>query len=101
MHLRPDPGSMFVIGGGLRRDLVAPYQEELFLQGYGSTTVDAIAYYRYARALSDIGDLDAHVFFRPDLGQASTRTAVERFVLLFQPGSNVSRALPAATTRHA
>jgi spectinomycin phosphotransferase len=86
---------MFVIGGGLRRDLVAPHQEELFFQGYGTTTVDAlaIAYYRYARAVSDIGYVGEQVFFRPDLGPDSKRTAVERFLLLFQPGSNVSQAL--------
>ncbi|HYY78375.1 MAG TPA: phosphotransferase [Actinomycetes bacterium] len=86
---------MFVIGGGLRRKLVAPHQETLFFQGYGTTTVDAlaIAYYRYARAVSDIGYVGEQVFFRPDLGPASKRTAVERFLLLFQPGSNVSQAL--------
>jgi spectinomycin phosphotransferase len=86
---------MFVIGGGLRRDMVAPHEEELFFQGYGTTTVDAlaIAYYRYARAVSDIGYVGEQVFFRPDLGPDSKRTAVERFLLLFQPGSNVSQAL--------
>src|SRR5919198_5433057 len=86
---------MFVIGGGLRRELVAPHQETLFFQGYGTTTVDAraIAYYRYARAVSDIGYVGEQVFFRPDLGPASKRTAVERFLLLFQPGSNVSQDL--------
>jgi spectinomycin phosphotransferase len=86
---------MFVIGGGLRRELVAPHQEELFFQGYGTTTVDAlaIAYYRYARAVSDIGYVGEQVFFRPDLGPASKRTAVERFLLFFQPGSNVPQAL--------
>jgi spectinomycin phosphotransferase len=86
---------MFVIGGGLRHDLVAPHQEELFFQGYRTTTVDvlAISYYRYARAVSDIGDVGEQVFFRPDLGPDSRRTAVERFLLLFQPGSNVAQAL--------
>jgi spectinomycin phosphotransferase len=86
---------MFVIGGGLRYDLVAPHQEELFFQGYGATTVDALAitYYRYALAVSDIGDVGEQVFFRPDLGPDSRRTAVERFLLLFQPGNNVAQAL--------
>jgi spectinomycin phosphotransferase len=86
---------MFVIGGGLRRGLVGPHEEELFFQGYGPTTVDALAlaYYRYARAVSDIGDVGEQVFFRPDLGLASKRTAADRFLLLFQPGSNVAQAL--------
>jgi spectinomycin phosphotransferase len=86
---------MFVIGGGLRQGLVAPREEELFFQGYGATTIDALAlaYYRYARALSDMGDVGEQVFFRPDLGLDSNRIAVERFRLLFQPGSNVSQAL--------
>jgi hypothetical protein len=66
----------------------------LFFQGYGTTTVDAlaIAYYRYARAVSDIGYIGEQVCFRPDLGSAGKRTAVERFMHLFQPGSNVSQA---------
>jgi spectinomycin phosphotransferase len=86
---------MFVIGGGLRRGLVAPEQEQLFFQGYGTTTVDAlaIAYYRHARAVSDIGYVGEQVFSRPDLGANGKRTAVERFMFLFQPGSNVSQAL--------
>jgi spectinomycin phosphotransferase len=86
---------MFVIGGGLRPGLVAPHQEKLFFQGYGTTPVDAlaIAYYRYARAVSDIGYVGEQVFLRPDLGPLSKRTAVERFMLLLQPGNNVSQAM--------
>jgi spectinomycin phosphotransferase len=91
----PERDLMFVVGGGLRRELVAARQEELFFKGYGTTTVDAlaIAYYRSARAVSDIGYLGEQVFFRPDLGVESKRAAVERFMLLFQPGSNISQAL--------
>jgi spectinomycin phosphotransferase len=86
---------MFVVGGGLRRGLVTPRQEELFFQGYGATAVDAlaIAYYRYARAVSDIGEVGTQVLFRPDLAPISRHTAVDRFLHLFQPGSNVSQAL--------
>src|SRR5436853_7829208 len=49
--------------------LVGPREEELFLQGYGATTVDplALTYYRYAWAVSDIGAFGAQVFLRPDL----------------------------------
>src|SRR5919201_1920229 len=49
---------MFVVGGGLNRTLVGPREEELFLQGYGATTLDprALTYYRYALAVRDIGE---------------------------------------------
>ncbi len=80
---------MFVIGG-----LVGPRQEELFFQGYGETSVDplALAYYRYARAVEDIGDYGEQVFLRPDLGPGARRAAVEGFMSLFTPGSIVSLA---------
>jgi hypothetical protein len=39
---------MFVVGGGINRALVGPREEELFLQGYGATTLDPLVptYYR-------------------------------------------------------
>jgi len=84
---------MFVIGG-IIGGLVGPRQEELFFQGYGETSVDplALAYYRYARAVEDIGAYGEEVFFRPDLGPVSKRAAVEGCMSLFTPGSIVSLA---------
>ncbi len=84
---------MFVIGG-IIGGLVGPRQEELFFQGYGDTSADplALAYYRYARAVEDIGAYAEQVFLRPDLGPGARRAAVEGFMSLFTPGSIVSLA---------
>jgi spectinomycin phosphotransferase len=86
---------MFVVGGGISRKLVGPADEELFLQGYGSTSIDALGltYYRYAWAVSDIGAYAAEVLFRPDLGEITRQAAVELFMSLFQPGNIVALAL--------
>jgi spectinomycin phosphotransferase len=86
---------MFVVGGGINRALVGPREEELFLQGYGATTMDplALTYYRYAWAVSDIGEYGAQVVLRPELGVVSRRAAVGHFLHLFQPGRIVALAL--------
>lgn len=85
---------MFVTDGGISRDLVGPRDEELFFQGYGATTLDplALAYYRYAWAVGDIGDFGAQVCFRPDLGPVTKRAAVDLFMSLFRPGQIVALA---------
>lgn len=82
---------MFVVGG-IIGGLVGPHEEELFFQGYGATTVDpfALAYYRYAWAVSDIGAFGEEVFFRPDLGALSRHAAVAAFMSLFRPGNIVA-----------
>ncbi|MGN6759487.1 MAG: phosphotransferase [Thermomicrobiales bacterium] len=87
---------MFVVGG-LRRELVGPREEALFFQGYGATSVNALAlaYYRYARAVSDLADEGEPVFFRPDLGLDTRREAVERVTRLFKPGYLVALAFAA------
>ena len=94
---------MFVVGGISRR-LVGPRQEALFFQGYGATAVDplALAYYRYAWAVSDIGAYGAEVFFRPDFGPVTRRAAVEAFGSLFADGAIVALAFASGdpTTEH-
>jgi spectinomycin phosphotransferase len=84
---------MFVIGG-LRDGLVGPREEARFFQGYGAVAVDplALAYYRYVRAVDDIGTNCEQIFDRPDLGPETRREAVDRFLLLFEPGYIIARA---------
>jgi spectinomycin phosphotransferase len=68
---------MFVIGG-IGRDLVSSQETAFFLQGYGDTAVDsgALAYYRYAWAVQDMGAYGEQVFFSPDLSEETRRDAV-------------------------
>jgi spectinomycin phosphotransferase len=89
---------MFVVGGGISDDLVSPRDEERFLEGYGAVTIDplALAYYRYAWAVSDIGEYSTQVFLRPDLGETDRHESAERLIILFAPGEIVSKALASA-----
>jgi spectinomycin phosphotransferase len=92
--LAPKERDLMFVVGGISSKLVGPREEELFFQGYGATTLDplALAYYRYAWAVSDIGAYGAEVFFRPDLGQITRRAAVDLFRSLFMPGEIVALA---------
>ena len=92
--LAPSERDLMFVVGGIIRGLVGPRQEELFFQGYGETSVDpfALAYYRYAWAVGDIGEYAAQVFLRPDLGPATKRAAVDGFTSLFLPGNIVALA---------
>jgi spectinomycin phosphotransferase len=85
---------MFVVGG-IIGGLVGPREQALFFEGYGPVAVDplALAYYRYARAVSDIGAYGEQVFYRPDLGSATRHEAVDRFMSLFAPGNIVALAI--------
>jgi spectinomycin phosphotransferase len=85
---------MFAIGGISRR-LVGPREERLFLQGYGASAVDplALAYYRYAWAVGDIGAYGAEILFRPDFGPITKRAALDQFLSLFEPGNIVDLAV--------
>ena len=85
---------MFVVGG-ISRKLVGPREEAHFFRGYGATTINplALAYYRYAWAVGDIGAFGEQVFFQPDLGPDTKRAAADLFMGLFQPGEIVDLAL--------
>jgi spectinomycin phosphotransferase len=84
---------MFVIGG-ISKQLVKPENEAAFLQGYGSTSVDtlALAYYRYAWAIDDIGSFTEQML-TPGEGEANKQYALELFQKVFEPGNIVQIAL--------
>ena len=92
--LAPKERDLMFVVGGISSELVGPREEELFFQGYGSTTVDplALAYYRHAWAVGDIGSFGEEIFFRPDLGAKTRHRAVRLFLGLFQPGEIVALA---------
>jgi len=92
--LAPKERDLMFAVGGIIGGLVEPREEALFFRGYGVAAVDplTLAYYRYAWAVGDIGDFAAQVFFRPDLGPASGRAAVDGFTSLFLPGNIVALA---------
>lgn len=84
---------MFAIGG-ISRDLVRPQDTELFLEGYGDTTIDEhlLVYYRCAWAVQDIAAYAEQVFLMPTLTGATRRAATGGFIDLFEPGNIVELA---------
>ena len=85
---------MFVIGG-ISSKYVTPREEQLFRQGYGEVTVDqlALAFYRYAWAVSDISAFGETVLRRPDFSEQLRLAEVEVFRSLFAPGNIVEISL--------
>jgi spectinomycin phosphotransferase len=90
---------MFVAGGGISDRWVGRQDEEHFFQGYGPVELDppALAYYRYAWAVSDIGAYGEQVFLRPDLGPIDRKESAEILKGLFKPGEIVEKALASGT----
>jgi spectinomycin phosphotransferase len=101
---------MFVIGGGINGGQIGPREEALFVEGYGQSAATgradenavafdplALAYYRYAWAVSDIGAFGEEIAFRPDFSEATRQAAVSLFQLLFAPDYIVSQALGSET----
>ncbi len=84
---------MFVIGG-IGRDLVSSHETACFLQGYGDVAIDrrALAYYRYAWAVQEMGAYAEDVFFSPDLSEQARSKSVRAFIDLFAPGNIVAIA---------
>jgi spectinomycin phosphotransferase len=84
---------MFVIGGVVP-GVVGAREEDLFFKGYGQVDVNplALAYYRYAWAVQDVGEYAEQVFLMNDLGDKTREHAVHGFRELFQPGAIVELA---------
>jgi spectinomycin phosphotransferase len=84
---------MFVIGG-IARGLVDPDETTSFLQGYGDATIDrrALAYYRYAWTVQEMGAYAEEVFFLPELGEQVRGNALRSFIDVFEPGNIAAMA---------
>jgi spectinomycin phosphotransferase len=93
--LAPRECDLIMAIGGIISGLIGPHEEALFWQGYGPLSIDpvALAYFRHCRAVSDIDALAEQILYRPDLGAASRREAVDNFNRLFAPGCIVPLAL--------
>jgi len=92
--LAPKERDLMFVVGGIGAGLVTPRQSELFLHGYGPVAIDpvALAFYRYAWAVGDIGAYGERVFLLDDTGPATRRAAVDGLMGLFAPGEIVSLA---------
>lgn len=92
--LAPKERDLMFVVGGLSTELVRPREEAWFFAGYGVTTVDplALAYYRFARAVSDLGAYAEDVFLAPDASTATKHAAVQGFLSCFAPGAIIDLA---------
>jgi spectinomycin phosphotransferase len=92
--LAPKERDLMFVVGGLSTELVGPREEAWFFEGYGATTVDplALAFYRSARAISDIGAYAEDVFLTPDASAATKHASVQGFMSCFEPGAIVTLA---------
>jgi spectinomycin phosphotransferase len=89
-HAPKERDLMFVIAG-IDASLVRPEETAWFLEGYGDATADplALAYYRHAWAVQDIGSYGAQVFLDD---QSRAAAAFSRLRSLFEPGAIVELA---------
>jgi spectinomycin phosphotransferase len=96
--LAPKERDLMFVVGGISAELVGSRAEAWFFQGYGETDVNplALAYYRYAWAVQDIGGFSEQVFLNPEAGDETRRDAVEKVSSLFRPGEIVSLAFATA-----
>ena len=91
-HAPKERDLMFVVGG-IHTSFVEPRETAWFLEGYGDSTTDplALAYYRHAWAVQDIGSYGKQVFLDSALDERRP-DAYRRFKSLFGAGSIVEIA---------
>ncbi len=92
--LAPKERDLMFILGGIFVGQVTPQQQALFFEGYGSTNIDptALAYYRYAWAVQDIGSYAEQIFLTPDAGETTKQSAAHIFMSLFDANGIVAIA---------
>jgi spectinomycin phosphotransferase len=87
---------LFVVGCRIGRAVEAR-EEALFFAGYGAVPIDwtALAYYRYERALEDMGEIGQRVFLATDQSEEAKAYEAARLCSQFTPGRIVESALQA------
>jgi spectinomycin phosphotransferase len=86
---------MFVLGPALKGFEPDSPQEAAFFDGYGSVAIDrvALAYYRAAWAVEDIGSFAAEVLHPVDAGDGSRRRALTALCGIFGPKGILEEAM--------
>jgi spectinomycin phosphotransferase len=85
---------MFSVGGGISEELVSPNATARFLEGYGPVEIDeqALAYYRHAWAVQDVGGYAWRVMLDTSATEPQREDAANILVGLFRPGEIVDLA---------
>jgi len=87
---------LFIVGSTIGRR-VEPREEALFFQSYGAVDVDwtALAYYRYERAIEDIGEVGQRVIWDTDLSEEAKEHQAKLFAGQFHGGKILEAAMEA------
>jgi spectinomycin phosphotransferase len=87
---------LFIVGSRIGRPVEAR-EEALFFQSYGAVQIDrtALAYYRYERAIDDMGEMGQRVFWDTDQSEEAKAYEAARLCSQFHPGKIVESALQA------
>lgn len=95
--LAPRERDLLFVVGSMIAGRVQPRQEALFVEGYGATNVNltALAYYRYERAIQDIGECAKSVLFDGGVSEEMKTEEVDLFISHFQPGEIIEAAMEA------
>lgn len=95
--LAPRERDMLFFASSQSFHFVKPREEALFFQGYGTVEIDltALAYYRYERAIEDIGVNAEGVFWNAEMSEEMRAAETEFCMLHFQPGHMIPAALEA------
>jgi spectinomycin phosphotransferase len=85
---------MFSVGGGISEELVSPDATARFLEGYGPVEIDeqALAYYRHAWAVQDVGGYAWRVLLDQSATEPQRQDAADILIGLFKPGEIVDLA---------
>lgn len=83
----PERDLLFVVGSPIARR-VLPQEEARFFAGYGDTRVtpEALAYFRYERAIEDVGEFAYSILFDTGRDDADVLLDLRLFAGLFAPG---------------
>jgi spectinomycin phosphotransferase len=89
---------MFSVGGGISTKLVDPNATARFLEGYGDVEIDdaALAYYRHAWAIQDVGGYAWRVLLDASATEIQREDAARILFGLFEPGEIVDLAARSA-----
>jgi spectinomycin phosphotransferase len=84
---------LFIIGSTIARR-VEPWEEDLFIAGYGHTVVDptALVYYRYERIIEDLGEIGKSVFLETARSEEMRAAEAELAMSFFAPEAEIDRA---------
>jgi spectinomycin phosphotransferase len=92
--LAPKERDLMFVVGGIGGDLVAPADTERFFECYGEAIIhwEALAYYRCAWAVQDLGSFAECIFQTPSPSEAARRAALDDFVSTLAPRGIVDTA---------